>query len=506
MASKKTKKKKFRIKKRARRTIGSLLLVTAIIVALIPVNKTEAWVDPAVTTAVPYLDEVIEKHGFIDETETSIVSKTPDDECLMAFPLTDEKLNVVDYNGNTHSYYQINTNGMTAANAVPIFKLGELSSNGGTYTALVKYVGSRNDYNPSAISLAGDVCYNPKDKTLNSYYENAGNGTVNYVTETYTEYTDKLNNTFNILSLTREKLAYDNTDEEQAAWVKANPDPVKSDWKGHFGIDGPPSQVNNLCFEKKGIDYICDEAFKNTTTVNTINIPENLYQIGNSAFEGCYYLQNVTLGSKVSTLGRKCFADCTQLKNINIVNCSSLRTIGDGCFANAAFQSLKLPLSVEKIGAGAFYGCYNLNDSLDIKNGMFGEFENNGASKEIDIGHYLYANCTSLTNMSMYGKLRSVDKSGSVDDTFDGMFAGCNNLVKVELPASYGLNKPVTIGEMMFFGCKNLECLRIPTKHAAANDWQFITNSTLPCPFKAEPETTIVSPPQSSGVKPFSDN
>ena len=80
---------------------------------------------------------------------------------------------------------------------------------------------------------------------------------------------------------------------------------------------------------------ILTEAFKNNTTVTSVTLPENVWQIGSQAFYGCTALSNVEL-SNVQDISTKAFEGCT------------------------ALQDIVLPLSVTGIGEHAFYGCSSL--------------------------------------------------------------------------------------------------------------------------------------------------
>lgn len=80
---------------------------------------------------------------------------------------------------------------------------------------------------------------------------------------------------------------------------------------------------------------ILTEAFKNNTTITSVTLPENVWQIGSQAFYGCTALSNVEL-SNVQDISTKAFEGCT------------------------ALQDIVLPLSVTGIGEHAFYGCSSL--------------------------------------------------------------------------------------------------------------------------------------------------
>nr|MCR5508718.1 leucine-rich repeat domain-containing protein [Lachnospiraceae bacterium] len=503
MSKKTGKKRRFRLRKRARMTIASLLLVSALIISLIPTQqKTQAYINPSID--VLSLDSVLSDHAIMDESVTSVTADASTD-IYMAFPLLEETT-VTEYNGSKHTYYSINYDGMTGSYAVPVLKMGTKTVNvdgmNAKYVALIKYVGYNNDYNPDSIDLTKSVCYNSKPEAeLVSYYERGTGDDVLYCVEEYSNYEDKLGNNYNILHIKKQTVNYDPKDEEQAEWANTHPDPASNDWIGHFGAKaGSEQYIDNLCFTKSSIDYICDEAFMDTKA-QTISIPTELYDLGNRTFKNCSNLTTVRVGNKVKTIGRECFSGCVNLNSLNIDDCSYLSIIADGAFANCAFTSMTLPNNPDlKIGAGAYYGCYNFNDSIDSTMGIFSRYAGTGGSNIVYIGHYAFANCSSLNEMYMYRNLRSLEKGGAEDYTYEGLFAGCVNLKKVVLPSEYG--KPAyssgpirNLGRYMFQKCNSLEYVRFMGTYSAApyDDWQFVTRSTLDYAMEADPSYNSIT-------------
>ncbi len=114
----------------------------------------------------------------------------------------------------------------------------------------------------------------------------------------------------------------------------------------------------------------------------SIDIPNSVTAIGNSAFTACIALTSVTLPNSVDSIGGWAFFSCVSLTSITIpekvisieVNtfyrCSSLASVAlpesltsiktqafNQC---TALESITIPRSVTVIEEGAFYGCTNL--------------------------------------------------------------------------------------------------------------------------------------------------
>lgn len=136
--------------------------------------------------------------------------------------------------------------------------------------------------------------------------------------------------------------------------------------------------------------------FANNTNIKTLVIGEYLKGIGNWAFYTCGGLDTVTLGNGVEEIGSYAFADCINLKTVNIPFLSNITFISDYAFQNCqALTKFTLPASVQYIYDHAFDGCWALSD-LDIA-GL-----SQGANVNLkDLGYYVFKGCTSLQRITI---------------------------------------------------------------------------------------------------------
>ena len=147
-------------------------------------------------------------------------------------------------------------------------------------------------------------------------------------------------------------------------------------------------------------------------------IPDGVITIGNSAFDGCASLTNVTIPDSVTTIGYAAFADCTNLTSVDIGN--SVTTIGGQAFLFCeSLTSVTIPDSVTTIGELAFEYCYSLTsvtipDSVTtIGERVFYYCENLTSVTIPDsvttIGLMAFEGCFSLTEIIFQGDAPSMD-------------------------------------------------------------------------------------------------
>ncbi len=115
-------------------------------------------------------------------------------------------------------------------------------------------------------------------------------------------------------------------------------------------------------------------AFENSG-VTDVTIKGNA-EIGDGAFKGCGFLTAIDF-PYIEFIRTDLFGDCTSLQNVNLSN--NLKGIGSGAFANTGIQNIVIPDSVTEIGDNAFNGCGKLTEVYipsgvqSVGNGAFGD-------------------------------------------------------------------------------------------------------------------------------------
>ncbi|MGN0164318.1 MAG: leucine-rich repeat protein, partial [Candidatus Ornithomonoglobus sp.] len=133
--------------------------------------------------------------------------------------------------------------------------------------------------------------------------------------------------------------------------------------------------------------------------------------IAPSAFEGCSYIQNISVNSGVQVIGSRAFKDCSSLNSFVIPD--GVPAIEDETFMNCSnITSIVVPDSVQAIGISAFENCYSV-DGLNVPYGIS------------VINDYTFKNCSSLTTLAIPLTVNSVGSE---------VMKGCDRLASLKIP------------------------------------------------------------------------
>lgn len=160
-----------------------------------------------------------------------------------------------------------------------------------------------------------------------------------------------------------------------------NPTSLKS--VGDYAFNGCDKLVGPL--NLSGVTEMGEYAFNGCSGLNTVTLSNDLAIIPDHAFNGCG-LTSVNIPEKVTSIGNSAFANNSLSGELNLP--SSLITIGERAFyrynsssPTGGFSSITIPSSVTEIGANAFSGHKSLETvtlehedkkTLTIEDGAFG--------------------------------------------------------------------------------------------------------------------------------------
>ena len=253
----------------------------------------------------------------------------------------------------------------------------------------------------------------------------------------------------------------------------------------------------------ESVEDMRDSAFRGCSSLTSVVIPKNVKTIPRNAFSACTALESVILEEGISEIGTTAFYGCSSLKSITIP--SSLKSIGYYTFQNCtSLESVTLKEGISNIGDVAFYGCSSLK-SITIPSSVksIGDvtFQNCTSLESVtlkegisNIGYYAFNGCTSLKSITIPSSVKSIGwkafenctslesvtlKEG-ISNIESNAFYGCTSLKSITIPSSV-----ISIESGAFRSCKNLTNVVISEGVTKIGDDAFIgcnslSNITIP--------------------------
>lgn len=194
-----------------------------------------------------------------------------------------------------------------------------------------------------------------------------------------------------------------------------------------------------------------------------------------SAFKNCSTLVSVDIRASIISIGSNSFSNCTSLESVKLP--SSLTMIKDSAFAGcSSLRSFMIPENVATFSAEALKNCSSLenvyvdenNDYFCSENGVLYNKDKTSLVKwpAAKGGALTFAETTTrIDNYAFYGcSFSSIIIPETVTDIGGDAFANCSNLLSVVIPSSV-----LTIGYEAFCGCSKLNGIVIPDNVTALN-------------------------------------
>lgn len=525
MAKKRRKKVNLRLKKTARRTIAAVLMISAIIIAMIPIPEVQADAGYNVTDT----DKIVINNGITlsadgiaadDIHNALVIGKMSDNTyqldwqfkffmqtvkgsprgVISEYNSTYQK-DTVNLNPNvTYEYYKVTTteyNDFYTAQDATEKKSNEPEA--GDYKFFLKYFESEykawvekyNSYTEKLAQYTKDKKAYDAYVIAKAYYETdlaawIASGSPEgskpiapaVVTDPGAEPTQEpFIKKISDLSTTQKKTYY--CDVNMTGMDCSLVEVIDASAGGVTNVtayvaNGGNGNLDEFGFQIKSrstIIAIGDKAFEQIKNVYYLNLPQEIKYIGEEAFMNSF-IRTVSFDN-VENIGNRAFKGCTQLSQATLKDGTSI--IGTEAFYGSGITSISLPYSVGTIGPGAFAYCQKLA-SADLS-----AVTQPGCT----IGKSAFYDDTALNSVS-FGKEKAITSIGdgafavesgitgamteftfptglSATNSFgDYMLAGRTNLLKVTLPADFGRSTAVTLPEHTFTNCMNLENVEFP--------------------------------------------
>ncbi len=126
---------------------------------------------------------------------------------------------------------------------------------------------------------------------------------------------------------------------------------VTASLKGYFGDE-------EEVIVPAGVTDIANAVFA-YKSLKRLVLPKGFLFLGHEAFQGCVFLESVTLPDTLKRIGSNCFCRCIGLKELALPD--SVETIGRGAFLGCtALQRVRLPAALRQLNAEVFAGCHEL--------------------------------------------------------------------------------------------------------------------------------------------------
>lgn len=225
---------------------------------------------------------------------------------------------------------------------------------------------------------------------------------------------------------------------------------------------------------RDGTVRIAGDVFKEHA-ITSVQLPDSLQKIGNSAFQSCKELKEITFPESLTTIDDLAFYYCTQLENAVLPE--NLKFLGNSAFyACASLTEITVPEGITWM-SGTFANCYSLH-TLNLPNSltyMSGVVEGCRSletlhlpAKLADISGEWPSKLKTIT--TAVGSVRYVSEDGVLYDTQDNSILFVNASITGNVTVRDGIT---TIGAGAFKGRKGLTSVTLPESCTVIDSYAF---------------------------------
>lgn len=203
--------------------------------------------------------------------------------------------------------------------------------------------------------------------------------------------------------------------------------------------------------------------FRNSAFSTFAGSPSGLLSVGDECFAGCSFLESLDgIPASLASIGIGCFRDCyfedpdtyeeRGLSDLTGIAGTHVSELPDYVFFGCgALRSVDVALSVTKIGAYAFSGCFGMR-TLGVLTGLGSEVI---TEDSVGVFSHMYRAPYGNGDGKRYGGLTSADGLSGVNVSYvpDKMFMGCALLLRYPASSSWAVRG---WGESAFEGCRSM--------------------------------------------------
>ena len=257
---------------------------------------------------------------------------------------------------------------------------------------------------------------------------------------------------------------------------------------GEWGIVSEAKYVNDVipqgAFNNKSflvnfvfpeyLTNICSYAFADCYFLSgSLNIPDDVLEIGNYAFAGCSNISSLTLPSELKIINDGAFLGCRHISG-SLILPSNLNTIGNYAFAGSINStdfcsmsftgSLILPESLQTIGEGAFMYCSGFKGNLIIPNSI------------TVIENFTFYWCKGFDGLYLPEGLKEIkgEEVEGVSALYTGAFNECKFKGELKLPSELRV-----IPSGCFYNCRFSSLAELPADLISIGALAFGANTRL---------------------------
>lgn len=193
------------------------------------------------------------------------------------------------------------------------------------------------------------------------------------------------------------------------------------------------------------------------SALEEVYLPGSLREIGEGAFADCKYLQKVSFAAQtaLSRIASRAFSGAAALRTMQIPE--GVREIRDSAFCGSGIERIEIPATVQKIHPRAFADCVSLREVV---------FEDaNRSDPPLEIDAYAFSGCSALHSIHLPERIWSIGKSAfentglrsvripkGLHEMGEGAFRGAQEMRRAQIEAG----GPGVVSDGVFQDCTGL--------------------------------------------------